>query len=140
MDDQKKDDLVTLWENMGASTGGFIGRLIGYTAQSTLQMYRETINKPLQQLNNSYNEMTESKITDGPTGEPDEPPDIRQQTWSEMGREFGQALGDSIGMSMDLFIKNMKNSATVMPGFNQNVPDHNTENNLGNFQGNNPET
>ncbi len=133
MEEGKNDDLVTLWENMGASTGGFLGRLIGYAAQTTLQMYQQAVNNPLQQLNNSY-----SGSTTGPTGEPDEPPDVRQQTWTEMGREFGEAMGNSIGMSMDLLIKNLKNSAAMMPGFNQNFPEHSSGNHPGNNPGNAP--
>ncbi|PKM80290.1 MAG: hypothetical protein CVU89_14455 [Firmicutes bacterium HGW-Firmicutes-14] len=101
MEDQNSGqgpNMISLWEQMGNSTGGFIGRLIGYSAQSGLSSYNRLFIEPVKQVSSQQN--------------------IRQQTWKEMGREYGEALGTSIGMSMDLLINTMENSAgTMLPGF-----------------------
>ena len=114
MDDQKNDNMVNLWEQMGASTGSFVGKLIGYTAQYSLGMYEQAINNPLRRFGNFRNETTTEE--EGGTG-------IREKTWGEMGREAGESVGNSIGMSMDLMINSMKSAAdSTQPGYKENDP------------------
>ncbi|MDT3701087.1 MAG: hypothetical protein RO469_16915 [Thermincola sp.] len=105
------DDLVRLWQEMGASTGSLLGRIIGLTAQYGLTSYQQNFVKPLQEYS--------SRIPAAPP-EPGVAPDVRQQTWREMGREYGEMLGNSIGMTMDLMIKTLENGAqSSVPGYNQ---------------------
>lgn len=118
--DTNNKDLAALWEQMGASTGSFLGKVIGITAQNGLEAYEQNVIKP----------MTRAKER---TGEPQVSDtgvsaDIRQQTWQEMGKEYGESFGKSIGMSMDLMVNSFKNAAeSGSPNSNRQVPpeDHN---------------
>lgn len=104
------NNLVALWEQMGASTGSFIGRLIGLSAQYMLEAYRQTVIEPLRQSAGSLN----------PTQPNSETPGIRETTWREMGQEYGGTIGTSLGMAMDLLINYQKTSANAtVPGFKQ---------------------
>lgn len=105
------EDLVRLWMEMGASTGSLLGKIIGLTAQYGLTAYQQNVVQPLQQYSSSVPAI--------PPG-PGVPSDIRQQTWREMGRDYGEMLGNSIGMTMDLLIKTLENTAqSTVPGYNQ---------------------
>jgi len=108
-------DLAALWEQMGISTGGFIGRIIGLTAQFGLQAYQQTVIDPLQKA---------AGINAAPPVETEIPTDIRTQTWREMGKEYGESIGMSIGIAMDSTINSLKAAAsTGIPGFNGQPPD-----------------
>ena len=105
------EDLVRLWTEMGASTGSLLGKIIGLTAQYGLMSYQQNVVQPLQQYS--------SNVSAVPPG-PGVPSDIRQQTWREMGRDYGEMLGNSLGMTMDLLIKTVENTAqSTVPGYNQ---------------------
>lgn len=88
---QSQTDLVSLWEQMGASTGSLIGRFIGLNAQLGLNA--------LQSMQNVI-----------PVNEPG----IRSQVWTEMGRGYGENLGYAIGLAMDSFVKSV-DDAVVKP-------------------------
>lgn len=104
------DDLVHLWEQMGASTGSLLGKLIGLTAQYGLQSYQQNVVKPLQDYSSSFHPAA---------AEPGVAADIRQQTWREMGRDYGEMLGNSLGMTLDLLIKTIESTAqSTVPGYN----------------------
>lgn len=106
-------DLVALWEQMGASTGSFLGKLIGLSAQYTLEAYNQIVIDPLKQsLAN----------TDPPPSDTGVPSDIRTRTWHEMGKEFGESWGTSVGLAMDVFINSLKTAAeSSVPGFDQKI-------------------
>lgn len=93
------NELVSLWEQMGASTGSFLGKIIGMYAQYGLMTYDQLVVNPLKQ----YAQSTEQNLQYSY-----QPPDIREQTWSLMGKKYGETLGTSIGTSMDLFINSLK--------------------------------
>jgi len=113
-------DLVHLWQEMGASTGSLLGKIIGLTAQYGLDTYQQNVVQPLQDYS--------SDLPDAPPA-PDIPSDIRQQTWGEMGRDYGEMLGNSIGMTMDLMIKTLENTAqSSVPGYNQPTQNNNPMN------------
>lgn len=116
MDNQNApQDFVALWEQMGANTGSFLGKLIGLSAQYTLNAYEQTVVNPLQQLQDSLNP---------PPSDTGVPPDIRTRTWQEMCSKFGESWGKSIGLAMDVFINSLKTSAESCPGFNQETRHH----------------
>ncbi len=114
-------DLAALWEQMGASTGSFLGKIIGLSAQYGLSAYEQVINSPLQQA---------AAISGSPSSETsasafasDGPANIREQTWQEMGKQYGEAIGTSVGLMMDLIINSLKvSAAAVMPGYQQAQP------------------
>ena len=93
------NDLVSLWEQMGASTGSFLGKVIGMYAQYGLMTYDQLVVNPLKQFAQNTAQNLEYSY---------QPPDIREQTWSLMCKEYGESLGSSIGTSMDLFINSLK--------------------------------
>lgn len=107
-----REDLVHLWEQMGASTGSYIGKLIGMYAQNSLQAYDELVVNPLKQLADNTAQNLQYSC---------QPHDIREQTWTTMGKEYGEALGSSIGISMDLFINSLK---VMTPPSLQTHPDN----------------
>lgn len=118
--DSNNKDLATLWEEMGASTGSFLGKVIGITAQNGLEAYEQNVIKPMTRA--------KERIGEPPASDTDVSPDIRQQTWQEMGKEYGESVGKSIGMSMDLMINSFKNTAeSGIPNSNRQIPpkDHN---------------
>lgn len=78
---QPPNDLVGLWEQMGATTGSLIGRFIGLNAQFGLQVLESMVINPLRQ-----------NVSE---------PGIRSKVWTEMGRSYGESLGYSIGLAMD---------------------------------------
>lgn len=93
------NDLVSLWEQMGASTGSFLGKVIGMYAQYGLMTYDQLVVNPLKQFAQNTAQNLEYSC---------QPPDIREQTWSLMGEKYGESLGTSVGTSMDLFINSLK--------------------------------
>ncbi len=94
-------DLVILWEQMGASTGSFLGKVIGLAAQYGLDVYEQIIVNPLRQS---------APINGATASGMGIPADIREQTWRKMGKEYGETIGTSIGMAMDLLINSLKAS------------------------------
>ncbi len=106
-------DLTVLWEQMGASTGSFLGKTIGLSAQYALQAYEQMIILPLQQMQQT------AAVNGPPPSETGIPGNIREQTWRTMGKQYGETIGMSVGMAMDLLINSLKASAAGMPGFNQ---------------------
>lgn len=98
-------DMVKMWEQMGSSTGSFLGRMIGLSAEFGLQAYQQFINNPLKQA---------SKSMPGSFAKSENPQNIREKTWSNMGAEYGDAIGSSIGMTMDYMINSMKNYTSDM--------------------------
>ena len=107
------NDLVALWEQMGASTGSFLGKLIGLSAQYTLEAYNQIVIDPLKQSQAN---------TDPPPSDTGVPSDIRTRTWHEMSKEFGESWGTSVGLAMDVFINSLKTAAeSSVPGFKQNT-------------------
>ncbi|HWI54875.1 MAG TPA: hypothetical protein VNT57_04240 [Desulfobacteria bacterium] len=103
MDSTNQDNvnIVNLWEQMGASTGSYIGKLIGMYTEYGLQAYDQLVISPLKQFTSTAADKLENS---------QQPPDIREQTWGTMGKEYGEKLGSSIGMTMDLFVNNLKNA------------------------------
>lgn len=100
MNEQGSDNnLISVWEQMGASTGSFLGKVIGIYAQYGLMVYDQLVVNPLKQFAQSTAQNLEYSY---------QPHDIREQTWSLMGKEYGESLGTSIGTSMDLFINSLK--------------------------------
>lgn len=95
----QNNDLVNLWEQMGSSTGGLLGTIIGLSVKSGLQIYNQTIINPLKQFSTSGNTSEENSDSPG----------LREQTWSTMGSEYGEIIGKSIGLSMDLLISSLDN-------------------------------
>jgi len=113
-------NLVAMWEQMGASTGSFLGKTIGLWAQYGLDAYQQMVVKPLQQY---------GAADTSPPSETGVPADIREQTWREMGKEYGETMGASVGMAMDMIIKSMKNTAeATIPGFDRPVGPESPEN------------
>jgi hypothetical protein len=100
---QPQPDLVSLWEQMGASTGSLIGRFIGLNAKLGLDA-----------LHNLQ------------TGMPNAEPGIRSRVWTEMGRSYGESLGYNLGLAMDSFIKSLDNSlvSPLADDEGQNRPDN----------------
>ncbi len=98
---QNEVNLVSLWEQMGASTGSYIGKLIGMYSEYGLMAYDQLINNPLKQFTGTTADNLQYSY---------QPHDIREQTWNTMGREYGEKLGSSIGMTMDLFVNTLKSA------------------------------
>jgi len=80
-------DLVSLWEQMGATTGSLIGRFIGLNAKLGLDTLQGFAINP-----DNMN------------------PGIRSKVWTEMGRTYGESLGNAIGLAMDSFAKSVEDS------------------------------
>lgn len=107
-DSPQRSDLINLWEQMGASTGSYLGKVIGLYAQYGLVAFEQLITTPLQQLSENAAQQLDNS---------DQPPDIREQTWGKMCGDYGQTVGSTIGMSMDLLVNSLKNiTPTGMPG------------------------
>lgn len=103
MDSTNQDNanLVSLWEQMGASTGSYIGKIIGMYSEYGLMAYDQLVINPLKQFTGTAADNLQYSY---------HPPDIREQTWRTMGTEYGEKLGSSIGMTMDLFVNTLKNA------------------------------
>ncbi len=107
----RDQNLVSLWEKMGASTGALLGKTIGQMAQYGLDVYEQMVVNPLKQSSPSSGAATPD--TGMPSG-------IRQETWREMGKEYGETIGSSIGLAMDMLINSLKVSLDeIAPGINR---------------------
>lgn len=102
----QEKNLVNLWEEMGASTGAFIGRFIGLNAQMGLRVLDGFLT-PLANMTPKGNNAPPPK---GDTK--DQTPaqgnvGIRTEVWQQMGLQYGTKVGESIGLSQDLLVQTL---------------------------------
>lgn len=110
----KEKDLEALWEEMGASTGAFIGRFIGLNAKLGLQVLDSVFSQPLEAMT--------PKGHDAPPEESDTKEEtpaqgnagIRTEVWQQMGYQYGTKMGEITGMGMDMLIQSL-NQGIIEP-------------------------
>lgn len=88
-------DIVKLWEEMGSTTGSMIGRFIGLSARTTIDLFNNNLVSPAKTMG----------------GGNENQPGLRGETWGQMGEQMGKTMGEFIGSGMDYMAKSFENTA-----------------------------
>lgn len=122
----QEKDLANLWEEMGASTGAFIGRFIGLNAQMGLQVIDGFL-APLanmtpkgQNAKPPLSNTKEQTPAQGNVG-------IRTEVWQQMGLQYGTKIGESLGLAQDLLVQTIDFSVEEPLNNMVNNPPNNLE-------------
>lgn len=102
----QEKNLVNLWEEMGASTGAFIGRFVGLNAKMGLQILDGFLAPIANMTPKSQNAPPPDGDTKGQTPAQGNI-GIRTEVWQQMGMQYGTKIGESIGLTQDLLVQTL---------------------------------